>query len=56
VRAVRFLSERDIARPVATVLTRVVVRKDDPRMQSPSKPIGLFLSKEHAESLRQQGG
>ena len=49
------MRERNVARSVAAVLTRVVVRKDDPRMQRPSKPIGPFLSAEHAELLRQHG-
>jgi carbamate kinase len=49
------LRNRDVSVSVATLLTRVVVRQDDPRMHQCSKPIGPFLSQEHAESLRRQG-
>ncbi|MBI1903087.1 MAG: carbamate kinase [Planctomycetia bacterium] len=47
------LRERGIDRKVAAVLTRVQVAKDDGA--PPSKPIGPFLSREQAETLRQQG-
>jgi carbamate kinase len=35
--------------PVATVLSQAVVRADDPAMLHPTKPIGPFYSKAHAE-------
>jgi carbamate kinase len=49
------LYKSGIERQVAVVVTRVAVNKDDSRMQSPSKPIGPFLSREHAELLGGQG-
>ncbi|MHA2272439.1 MAG: hypothetical protein ACXACI_11290, partial [Candidatus Hodarchaeales archaeon] len=33
---------------VATVITQVVVSKDDPAFQNPTKPIGPFYSEEEA--------
>jgi carbamate kinase len=44
-----------IARPVAVVLTRTVVRRDDPRMNAPSKPVGPFYAEDQAARLRKQG-
>jgi carbamate kinase len=35
--------------PVATVLTRVQVRADDPAFKSPTKPVGPFYSRQSAE-------
>lgn len=46
------LARRRIEKPVATVLTQVVVDKDDAGFQHPSKPIGPFYSKEEAECLQ----
>ncbi|MCK4247988.1 MAG: carbamate kinase, partial [Methanomicrobia archaeon] len=37
--------------PVATVVTQVVVSKDDPDFEDPSKPVGNFFTKEEAEAL-----
>lgn len=38
-------------RPLVSVITYVVVDKDDPAFQSPSKPIGPVFTKEEAEKL-----
>lgn len=38
--------------PVVTVLTQVVVSRDDPAMQHPTKPIGPFYSRADAEERR----
>ncbi|NMA93898.1 MAG: carbamate kinase [Clostridiales bacterium] len=43
-----------IHKPVATLLTQVVVSNDDPAFQNPTKPIGPFLSKEEAEKRAAQ--
>jgi carbamate kinase len=37
--------------PVSTILTEVVVDKDDPGFQDPTKPVGPFYSKFRAEEL-----
>ena len=43
------------ARDVATVITQVQVRKDDPALLNPTKFIGQALSVERAEELRRDG-
>jgi carbamate kinase len=45
-----------INRPVVTVVTQVVVDKNDPAFQRPTKPIGPFYSKETAERKRKELG
>ena len=42
--------------PVATVLTQVVVSRDDPAMSRPTKPVGPFYSQADAEDRRRQLG
>jgi len=55
-RTLRNLLHRSgIARPVVTVLTQVVVDRRDPRLQSPTKPIGPFYTAAQAEELRRKG-
>ena len=44
------LRRRNIHRYVVTVITQVLVEKDDPAFQKPTKPIGPFLSKEEAQT------
>lgn len=43
------LYARGIHKPVATVITQVLVDKDDPAFQNPSKPIGGFMDEEEAK-------
>lgn len=50
------LSNRKIAKPVATVVTQVVVDASDPAFSQPSKPIGSFYSKEEADLIAQDKG
>ncbi len=45
------LLNRDMQIPVATVITQVVVDKNDPAFTNPTKPIGAFYSKEEADEL-----
>ena len=42
--------------PVVSVLTQVVVSRDDPAMQHPTKPIGPFYSQADAEDRRSRYG
>ncbi|MCD5415973.1 carbamate kinase [Candidatus Bipolaricaulota bacterium] len=42
--------------PIATVVTQVVVDKDDPAFDSPSKPVGPFYSEEEAKRLETEKG
>lgn len=41
--------------PVSTVITQVVVDPEDPAFSEPTKPIGLYLTKEQAETRRNMG-
>lgn len=46
------LLNRGINTPVATVITQVVVDKDDPAFGNPTKPIGAFYSEDEANAIR----
>ncbi|MEG1257055.1 carbamate kinase [Clostridium sp.] len=48
------LSKREIDKSVATVVTQVVVNKNDDGFQNPTKPIGSFFSKEMSEKLEKE--
>lgn len=50
------LLSRGMDQPVATIVTQVVVDKEDPAFQNPTKPIGSFYSKEEAEKIAQETG
>ncbi|OJV63288.1 MAG: carbamate kinase [Clostridiales bacterium 38-18] len=50
------LLNRNLNVPVATIVTQVIVDKDDPAFSKPTKPIGAFYSKEEAELLIAQKG
>ncbi len=49
------LAELGLPRPVATVITQVLVDERDPAFQEPTKPIGPFYDEARAEELRRQG-
>jgi carbamate kinase len=42
--------------PVTTVVTQVVVDKDDPGFKNPTKPIGPFYSEKEAKNLQAEKG
>jgi len=48
------LRARHIRRYVVTVVTQVLVDRDDPAFGAPTKPVGPFLSREEAERRRDQ--
>jgi carbamate kinase len=50
------LRRREIERYVVTMITQVIVERDDPAFHDPSKPIGPFLTKEQAEERRDRLG
>lgn len=50
------LRARGIDRPVATVVTQVLVDEKDTAFQNPTKPIGAFYSKEEAEAIAKEKG
>ncbi|MFO7874663.1 MAG: carbamate kinase [Bacteroidales bacterium] len=50
------LAEHGINKNIVTLVTQVVVDKDDPAFQNPTKPVGPYYSKEEADSLTEQNG
>lgn len=50
------LLNRNMSIPVATVITQVIVDKDDKAFQNPTKPIGAFYSEEQAKMLIETKG
>lgn len=48
------LRKLGVSRSVATVVTQVSVKADDPSFSKPTKPIGSFMSKEDALSRRER--
>jgi carbamate kinase len=50
------LLNRKMSIPVATVITQVIVDKNDPAFQNPTKPIGAFYTKDEADQLIAQKG
>jgi len=45
------LEQTGIKKPIASIITQVLVSKDDPAFKNPSKPIGPFLTEEEAKIL-----
>lgn len=50
------LKERGINKSVASVITQVIVDKDDKAFKHPTKPIGSFYTKEEAQKLAEEKG
>ena len=50
------LLNRNIHKPVCTIVTQVVVDPQDPAFQNPTKPIGKFLSEEEAKEVAAKTG
>lgn len=50
------LKTQGVKRNVATVVTQVLVDKNDPLFQNPTKPVGSFMSKEEAEKVAKEKG
>ena len=50
------LYQRKIKKKVATIITQVLVDKDDPAFQKPSKPIGGFMDAGEAKRRQEQQG
>lgn len=50
------LSRRGIKKPVATVVTQVLVDKEDPAFKKPSKPIGSFMDETEAKHREKDMG
>lgn len=50
------LNKRKIEKDIATVITQVVVDKDDPGFKNPTKPVGPFYTEEEAKRLMEEKG
>ena len=50
------LAARGMKKPVAAVVTQVLVDASDPAFQNPSKPVGAFYDAEHARKLMAEQG
>lgn len=50
------LRDRNIDKNVGTIVTQVVVDKNDEGFQNPTKPIGSFYTKQEAEKLEKEHG
>lgn len=50
------LKQRNIQKEIATVLTQVVVDKNDPAFANPTKPIGAYCDEETAKQLMKETG
>jgi carbamate kinase len=48
------LFHRGIKKPVATVVTQVLVNKDDPAFKNPTKPIGGFMDEQEAKTRERE--
>jgi len=50
------LEKNNMERDVITIVTEVLVDKNDPAFKNPSKPIGPFYSKEEADKMAAESG
>ncbi|BFL76624.1 carbamate kinase [Finegoldia magna] len=50
------LSKRNMKNAVSTIITQVKVDKNDESFANPTKPVGLFYSKEESEKLAAESG
>ncbi len=50
------LKKMNIKKPVAAVVTQMLVSNDDPDFKDPSKPVGVFYTKEEAMRLKEEMG
>ena len=48
------LEANDMNRDIITIITEVLVNKDDPAFQNPVKPIGPYYTKEEADKIMKQ--
>lgn len=52
----KVLRQRGSKKEVVTVVTQVLVDKDDPKFKAPSKPIGPFYTEEEAKAIAAEKG
>ena len=51
-----YLAANDMDRDIITIITQVLVNKDDPAFEKPTKPIGPYYSKEEADKIMSESG
>ncbi|MFW5469255.1 carbamate kinase [Knoellia sp. CPCC 206435] len=49
------LARRDVARPVAALVTRTLVDAEDPHFREPTKPVGRYLPADQAQQMIEHG-
>jgi len=49
------LEEHNLVKDVITIITQVLVDKDDPAFKNPTKPVGPFYSKAEADAMAAEG-
>ena len=50
------LRNRNIDKSVASIVTQVIVDKNDKAFENPTKPVGIFYTKEEAEKIEKEKG
>jgi carbamate kinase len=50
------LMAKDMDRDIISIITQVLVNKEDPAFQNPTKPIGPFYSKDEADKIASETG
>ncbi len=50
------LMENDMDQDIISIITQVLVNKDDPAFLNPTKPIGPYFNKEEAEAFMKESG
>jgi carbamate kinase len=50
------LEANDMNRDIITIITQVLVNKDDPAFETPTKPIGPYYSKEEVDKIKAETG
>ena len=50
------LQTQDMDRDIITIITQVLVNKDDPAFKNPTKPIGPYYTKEEADIISKETG
>jgi len=50
------LMTNDLDRDIITIITQVLVNKDDPAFKNPTKPVGPFYPREEANRIREETG
>ncbi|MFH1977767.1 MAG: carbamate kinase [Candidatus Aenigmatarchaeota archaeon] len=49
------LNKQNISIPVVSIITQILVDKNDQAFKNPTKPVGPFYTKKHAEKLKKKG-